>query len=159
MPPSLSRILDARGAQRVALSPDGGTLYFVTDLTGTMQLWGLRLGGGLPVRLSYECDRVGAYRPSPDGTRIAYGADEGGNERWAIWVLDADGSCARRITSRPDRIHHLVDWSRDGRSLIVFAKARRILLTGRPRGRLRGGLGRAVPGGSAPAGRGSGARR
>ena len=124
MPPSLSRILDARGAQRVALSPDGGTLYFVTDLTGTMQLWGLRLGGGLPVRLSYECDRVGAYRPSPDGTRIAYGADEGGNERWAIWVLDADGSCARRITSRPDRIHHLVDWSRDGRSLIVFANLR-----------------------------------
>jgi len=89
-----------------------------------MQLWSLRLGGGLPVRLSYECDRVGAYRPSPDGTRIAYGADEGGNERWAIWVLDADGSHARRLTSRPERIHHLVDWSPDGRSLIVFANLR-----------------------------------
>src|SRR5437879_9511709 len=84
VPPSLSRILDARGAQRVALSPDGGTLYFVTDLTGTMQLWSLRLGDGPPLRLSYECDRVGAYRVSPDGSRIAYGADGGRKEGWTL---------------------------------------------------------------------------
>ena len=89
-----------------------------------MQLWSLRLGDGPPLRLSYECDRVGAYRVSPDGSRIAYGADEGGNERWTIWVVNADGSGPRPLTSRPDRIHHLVDWGRDGRSVVAFANLR-----------------------------------
>ena len=76
-----------------------------------MQLWSLRLGDGPPLRLSYECDRVGAYRVSPDGSRIAYGADEGGNERWTIWVVNTDGSgprpddhqAPRRLDESPTR--------------------------------------------------------
>ena len=124
MPPSLIRILDARGATRVALSPDGGTLYYVTDVTGTMQLWRVRTAGGVPMRISYEADRVGAYRLSSDGSRIAYGADEGGNERWAIWVMRSDGSDARRLTSRPDRIHHIVGWTPNGRAVLAFANLR-----------------------------------
>ena len=124
MPPSLTRILDARGAQRVALSPDGATLYYVTDLTGTMQLWRTPVDGGMPLRLTYECDRVGAYRVSPDGALIAYGADEGGNERWQIWLMRNDGSDARPLTRRHDRIHHVVDWTHDGRAILAFANLR-----------------------------------
>src|SRR5204863_6461632 len=124
VPPSLIRILDARGASRVALSPDGGTLYYVSDLTGTVQLWSVPVGGGIPRRLSYEADRVGAYRLSPDGTRIAYGADEGGDERWALWVMNADGGEARRVSTQADRIHHVIDWTADGRGVLVFANLR-----------------------------------
>jgi dipeptidyl aminopeptidase/acylaminoacyl peptidase len=123
MPPSLARILDARGATRVALSPDAATLYFVSDLTGTIQLWSVPIAGGVPRRLSYEADRVGAYRVSPDGRRIAYGADEGGNERWALWVMNADGTNARRISTRADRIHHVVGWTPDG-AVLAFANHR-----------------------------------
>jgi dipeptidyl aminopeptidase/acylaminoacyl peptidase len=122
--PSLIRILDARGASRLALSPDAGTLYYVSDLTGTVQLWSVAVAGGVPRRLSYEADRIGAYSVSPDGTKIAYGADEGGDERWALWLMNADGTHARRLSSRPDRIHHVVDWSPDGRAVLVFANLR-----------------------------------
>ena len=124
MPPSLIRILDARGASRLALSPDGGTLYFVSDLTGTVQLWSVPVAGGVPRRLSYEADRVGAYSLSPDGTRIAYGADEGGDERWALWVMNADGSDARRLSTRADRIHHAVGWTADAAGVLAFANLR-----------------------------------
>ncbi len=124
MPLSLIRILDARGASRLALSPDGGTLYYVSDLTGTVQLWRVPIGGGVPRRLSYEADRVGAYRLSPDGARIAYGADEGGDERWALWVMNADGGDARRVSTQADRIHHVIDWTADGRGVLVFANLR-----------------------------------
>src|SRR5204863_3206084 len=124
VPLSLIRILDARGASRLALSPDGGTLYYVSDLTGTVQLWSVPVGGGVPRRLSYEADRVGAYRLSPDGTRIAYGADEGGDERWALWVMNADGGEARRVSTQADRIHHVIDWTADGRGVLVFANLR-----------------------------------
>jgi len=124
VPLSLIRILDARGASRLALSPDGGTLYYVSDLTGTVQLWRVPIGGGVPRRLSYEADRVGAYRLSPDGARIAYGADEGGDERWALWVMNADGGDARRVSTQADRIHHVIDWTADGRGVLVFANLR-----------------------------------
>ena len=124
MPPSLTRILDARGATRVALSPDAGTLYFVTDLTGTVQLWSVPVAGGVPRRLSYEADRVGAYSVAPDGTQIAYGADEGGDERWAIWVMNVDGTDARRISTQRGRIHHVVEWMPDGRGVLAFANLR-----------------------------------
>src|SRR5205814_2680380 len=124
VPPSLIRIVDARVASRLALSPDAGTLYYVSDLTGTMQLWSVAVAGGVPRRLSYEADRVGAYRLSPDGTRIAYGADEGGDERWALWVMNADGGEARRVSTHADRIHHVIDWTADGRGVLVFANLR-----------------------------------
>jgi dipeptidyl aminopeptidase/acylaminoacyl peptidase len=124
VPPSLIRILDARGASRVAISPDAGTLYYVTDITGTMQLWSVAVAGGVPRRLSYEADRVGAYSVSPDGTKIAYGADEGGDERWALWVMNADGTGAHRVSAAPERIHHVVGWTPDGRAVLVFANLR-----------------------------------
>jgi dipeptidyl aminopeptidase/acylaminoacyl peptidase len=124
VPPSLIRILDARGASRLALSPDGGTLYYVSDLTGTVQLWSVPITGGVPRRLTYEADRVGAYRLSPDGKRIAYGADEGGDERWALWVMNADGGDARRVSTQADRIHHVIGWTPDGRGVLVFANLR-----------------------------------
>jgi dipeptidyl aminopeptidase/acylaminoacyl peptidase len=124
VPPSLIRILDARGATRVALSPDAGTLYFASDLTGTVQLWSLSVAGGVPRRLSYEADRVGTYRISADGARIAYGADEGGDERWALWVMNADGTKAYRLSTEADRIHHVVAWSADGSGVLAFANLR-----------------------------------
>src|SRR6266851_4342928 len=82
------------------------------------------IDGGMPARLTFDCDRVGAYRISPDGQRIAYGADEGGNERWQVWVMNADGTGARRLTADDDRIHHLRAWTQDGRSLVVHANLR-----------------------------------
>ena len=123
MPVAIAKILDARGATRVRFSPDGAWLAFVSDRTGKPQLWRVRTSGGTPERLT-DHDRVGAYRFSPDGRRIAYGADAGGNERWQIWVMNADGSGARRLSQRDDRIHHLRDWTADGRALLVHANLR-----------------------------------
>jgi dipeptidyl aminopeptidase/acylaminoacyl peptidase len=123
VPPAIAKILDARGATRVRFSPDGAWLAFVSDRTGKPQLWRVRTSGGAPERLTDQ-DRIGAYRFSPDGRRIAYGADIGGNERWQIWVMNADGTGARRFSERDDRIHHLRAWSADGRSLLFHANLR-----------------------------------
>jgi len=123
VPAAMSDILAARGATRVRFSPDGAWLAFVTDRTGTPQLWRIPTAGGEPQRLT-DHDRVGAYRFSPDGRRIAYGVDVGGSERWQLWVMDADGKNARKFSQQDDRIHHLRSWTADGRSLLVHANLR-----------------------------------
>ncbi len=120
----IARILEARGATRVRVSPDERWVCYVTDLTGSPQLWRVPASGGMPARLTFDCDRVGAYRFSPDGSRIAYGADQGGDEKWQLWVMDADGGNARRLSERDDRIHHLRAWTHDGRGLLVLANLR-----------------------------------
>jgi len=119
----MTQILDARGATRVRFSPDGEWLAFVTDRTGTPQLWRIPTKGGDAQRLTDQ-DRVGAYRFSPDGRRIAYGADVGGNERWQLWVMDADGRNSRKLSQQDDRIHHLRAWTADGRALLAHANLR-----------------------------------
>jgi dipeptidyl aminopeptidase/acylaminoacyl peptidase len=119
----MSDILAARGATRVRFSPDGAWLAFVTDRTGTPQLWRIPASGGTPQRLT-DHDRVGAYRFSPDGRRIAYGADVGGSELWQLWVMDADGKNARKLSEQDERIHHLRGWTADGRALLVHANLR-----------------------------------
>ncbi|GAC1457798.1 MAG: S9 family peptidase [Candidatus Limnocylindrales bacterium] len=123
MTTSIEAILGARGAQRPQLSPDGTVLFFCSDRTGgRMQLWRVALGGGEPVRLT-DVDRVGPYGLSPDGTQLVYAADLGGNERWQLHVMPADGGPSRDLTAAPSRMHHFNGWSRDGRS--VYASANR----------------------------------
>ena len=124
MSTSVNRILEARGATRVRISPDGTWLGYVTDLTGTPQLWRIPIDGGMPARLTFDCDRVGAYRISPDGMRIGYGADAGGNERWQLHVMNADGTGDRALTDRGDRMHHLRGWTPDGRALVALTNER-----------------------------------
>src|SRR5919204_655254 len=124
MAASLDRILDARGATRVRIAPDESWLCYVTDITGTPQLWRVPTAGGMPRRLTFDCDRVGAYRISPDGKRIAYATDRGGDERWQLWVMDADGANARRLTEQVERIHHLNAWTADGRSVLAMTNTR-----------------------------------
>ena len=61
MPASLERILDARGATRVRIAPDESWLCYVTDVTGTPQLWRLPTGQeGLAPRPAAEKAAVGA---------------------------------------------------------------------------------------------------
>jgi dipeptidyl aminopeptidase/acylaminoacyl peptidase len=121
---SLNRILEARGATRVRIAPDGTWLGYASDLTGTVQLWRVPIDGGMPMRLTFDTDRVGAYRISPDGTRIAYGADVGGNERWQLHVMNADGTAVLRLTEQDDRMHHLRGWTADGRAILALANVR-----------------------------------
>jgi Tol biopolymer transport system component len=94
------------------LSPDGRSLLFVSDRTGSFQLWRAAADGADPVQLTkYSYEYPGSARWSPDGTKIAFDlrADAGR----AIFVMDAAGGTARQWT--PWREGSRPSWSRDGR--------------------------------------------
>src|SRR5687768_15605080 len=66
------------------------------------QLWLLSADGGDPIQVTYGEFDATAPRWSPDGRRIAYVSNEGGNT--SLWILDIPGGSRRRLDA-PRRRH------------------------------------------------------
>jgi len=54
-----------------AFSPDGATVYFLSAQSGSSQLYSMPTAGGTPRQVTALAQDVGAFKLSPDGTRIA----------------------------------------------------------------------------------------
>ncbi|MFB4284118.1 amidohydrolase family protein [Nonomuraea sp. MTCD27] len=97
-------------------SPDGRRLAFVTDRTGTLNIWVRDLGTGTDRQLTHLTDSAAlSVRWSPDGTEIAYLDQDG-----ALWVLDVATGDLQKVfdaTFEPGR----PTWSPDGRTIALAA--------------------------------------
>ncbi|MCU0726039.1 MAG: hypothetical protein MUE73_09665, partial [Planctomycetes bacterium] len=68
-------------------------------------------------RLTFDEGRDVGARWSPDGTTIAFVSDRSGSNQ--VWLMDADGSNQRQLTSGPAS-HAWPDWSSDSRRLLYW---------------------------------------
>jgi Tol biopolymer transport system component len=102
-----------------AFSPDGSKIVFNSDRSGTWQVWLMNADGSGQQQLTFDSqpkDQVSDW--SPDGSKIAYLADTHGiadtvSPSWGdIWVMNADGSGQRPITS--GATDYGTAWSPDG---------------------------------------------
>lgn len=81
---------------RPAVSPDGKTIAFASDIRGTYDLFLLSSEGGMPFRLTRDSDadeREPAW--SPDGSRIAYATNRGGEPE--LRTIGVEGGSSRRL--------------------------------------------------------------
>jgi serine/threonine-protein kinase len=101
----------------LALSPDGRQLAVGSgSSTGGLNIWIKRLDRGPFTRLSFGGqDRRPVW--SPDGRLVAFVRDTGGTG--IVVARPADGSGPDRRLVRIDRQIQEVDWSRDGRWILV----------------------------------------
>jgi Tol biopolymer transport system component len=115
------RILDE--SARLAFSPDGlhGIFYNYYPYTAAMSRIDFATGAMTPLADGY------APHWSPDGRRIAYTSEVYANmsDGWRyfepLYVMDADGSHARRLTTSTANNHAYIaaQWSRDNVHLLV----------------------------------------
>ncbi len=120
----LRRLVAVRRAVAPALSPDGRTLAFVSDITGHMEAFRHEGPGRAPTPLTEFRERVAGLRFTPDGRRILLATDIGGDERWAIRTVRPDGSDQRTLSRDPAVVHLLGEVSPDGREVSVATNAR-----------------------------------
>jgi len=79
-------------------SPDGGTIAFVSNETGSDDIWLVSPDGSGQRNLTenhWEWDKHPSW--SPDSTRLAFWSNRSGVKQ--IWVMDADGRNARNISN------------------------------------------------------------
>ena len=78
-------------------SPDGTRVVFISNRTGSEELWVTDSEGRQPRQVtSFGGSMVGSPRWSPDGRQIAFDSTAGGGP--GIYVIGSEGGAARRIT-------------------------------------------------------------
>lgn len=96
---SVSRLISSTRADSAPqYSADGRRIAFVSDRTGSEEIWVVDSDGQNARQVtSFEGSGVGSPRWSPDGKWIAFDSTASGNA--GIYVVAAKGGLARRITS------------------------------------------------------------
>jgi TolB protein len=103
-------------------SPDGCWIAFSSDRAGheSSEIYRMRPDGSNVQRLTPTADGVDETAPdwSPDGRHISYSADPLGQQD--LFVMNADGSGARRLAGDPVLDDVFARWTADGRHLMYF---------------------------------------
>jgi TolB protein len=118
------------GGENPSWSPDGTAIAFDTGNRKGVNLWTIRPDGTGLAELPLG---VGAFNGdpaySPDGTQLSFDWDRGfPSKEHGIFVANADGSGARRLTTAPRTVEaHDTEsqWSPDG-TRIAFTRVRKI---------------------------------
>ncbi len=118
----IDRYLNIRSAFGASFGPDD-TLAFRLDTTGTPQVWTLDTPGVWPRQQTYFDERVTFASWSPERPELAFGMDDGGNERQQLYRLDTDDGTITNWTA-VDAKHRWGGWSHDGEQF-TFASNRR----------------------------------
>lgn len=119
------------GSEDFSISPDSRTVYMAARKAGSTEPWSTNFdiysvplaGGALKNLTASNAAWDAMPRMSPDGSTLAYKAMERAGfeaDRFGIMLMDASGN-VRALAADWDRSVDDLQWSRDGKSLLVIA--------------------------------------
>lgn len=106
-------------ASAPSFSPDGRMIAFLSNRSGSPQIWIVERSGGAARQLTALGDPVTAVSWSPAGEWIAYGVAPGGGLNTQVWVIRPDGSGARRLSPGGKEGTNLAGWTEEGKGVLV----------------------------------------
>jgi imidazolonepropionase-like amidohydrolase/Tol biopolymer transport system component len=95
------------------VSSDGRKIVF--DLVGHLYSLGINGGNAVPITSGFSFENQPRF--SPDCQQIVYVSDRSGADN--VWISNADGSAAKRLTNDVDTMFTSPGWTPDGRYILV----------------------------------------
>lgn len=121
---SIQQYLNIRSALSPSLSPDGRKMVYLTNVSGTMQVWLMELPMGAPKQITNYDDNISFVRWLPDDKGIIFGKAIGGNENTQFFWMKTDGTGIRDLTNAPAARHDFADISPDGAKIYYLSNKR-----------------------------------
>lgn len=99
-------------------SPDGRTIAYVANRSGTYQVYTSPITGGVETQVTSTFDHCDGPDFTPDGQWIWFNGEKNGEV--ALWRIRPDGSDARKMTD-DERVNWFPHPSPDGRQVLYVA--------------------------------------
>ena len=90
-----------------------GTIVFVSDRSGALEIWRMHASGRDPKQLTKDNSPHADPKFSPDGKSILYTAVKGGFPE--VWRMNRDGSDPKKVATGLQ-----ASWSPDGKSIVLI---------------------------------------
>lgn len=97
----IQTMLDVRAPIGSRVSPDGKTLFFAWNVTGTMQIWRVDGPKKFPVQLTGGEDVTRLAEITPDGKWLVVMRDRKGEENPGLYLLSPSGGALKEIQHAP----------------------------------------------------------
>lgn len=120
---TIQQYLSIKSATAPSFSPDGKRIAYLTNVTGTQQIWLIDAAGGAPKQLTNFDDNVGFVRWLGNGD-VLFGKAKGGDENTQFFIIKPDGTGQRQLTGDPAVRHNFGAIAPDGK-VIVYSSNKR----------------------------------
>ncbi len=121
---SIERYLNIRSAGSPAFSPDAKRIAFLTNITGTNQIWFVEASGGYPEQITSFDDNISFVEWLPEGRGLIFGKAIGGNENTQFFHLSDDGANIKQLTADEKTRHNFGAVSKDGKYIFYTSNKR-----------------------------------
>lgn len=121
---TIQQYLNIKSASGPTFSPDSKQLAYLTNVTGTTQVWVVDLPNGKPKQLTNYDDNISFVRWLGDGSGLILGKAKGGDENTQFYLMKPDGSGVKALTDEPGVRHNFDSVSDDGKTIFYTSNKR-----------------------------------
>ncbi len=121
---TIQQYLNIKSASSPTILSGGERLFYLTNVTGTSQIWAIDLPDGQPKQITNYDDNVSFVKFAPDGSGAVFGKAIGGNENTQFYWMKPDGTGIKELTANPQVRYNFGDWSADGKRVYYASNKR-----------------------------------
>jgi dipeptidyl aminopeptidase/acylaminoacyl peptidase len=121
---TIEQYLNIKSASSPTFSPDNRHIAYLTNVTGTQQVWVVDLPNGKPRQLTNYDDNIGFVKWLGDGSGMIFGKAKGGDENTQFFWMKPDGTGVRALTDEPKVRHNFAEVSDDGKTIYYASNKR-----------------------------------